>query len=278
MIFSKSLGRTEKQSDPSLFSHIVQGGVEVADRQTDLRLKRRLCFSVVGLAISRYFTQRDFNGNLLSATSRFSLLQPFFCFLKKNRKRWFSSKRQENLSHVSKEKHNNGYSLSSCFPTRENTTRDRLPPFYLSRQIDARAPLFPHLQKSSIYTYHIESIISSQLRSSCKIFLFRAQNVAQNALFIAEEIVYQLQRRNTFRQIKTKFLQELGNKSAIKGVRVACVGRIGGRAKKAQRARGESFKTGQTSLHLFDSKVSFASKTALTPYGAVGVKVWVCWK
>ena len=135
-----------------------------------------------------------------------------------------------------------------------------------------------HLRKSSLYTYHIESLISNKLKSSCKILLFRAQNVAQNALFIAEEIVYQLQRRNTFRQIKTKFLQELANKSAIKGVRVTCVGRIGGRAKKAQRARGESFKIGQTSLHLFDSKVSFASKTALTPYGAVGVKVWVCWK
>lgn len=141
-----------------------------------------------------------------------------------------------------------------------------------------RNDLLSHLRKSSIYTYHIESIISNRLKSSCKISLFRAQNVAQSALFIAEEIVYQLQRRNSFRQIKTKFLQELANKSAIKGVRVTCVGRIGGRAKKAQRARGESFKMGQTSLHLFDSKVSFTSKTAFTPYGAVGVKVWVCWK
>ena len=161
-------------------------------------------------------------------------------------------------------------------------TRSRSQSFcsaYLFSPCEAwRNHLLSHLRKSSIYNYHIESIISNKLKSSCKISLFRAQNVAQSALFIAEEIVYQLERRNSFRQIKTKFLQELANKSTIKGVRVTCVGRIGGRSKKAQRARGESFKMGQTSLHLFDSKVSFASKTAFTPYGAVGVKVWVCWK
>lgn len=235
-------------------------------KQEDLEFKKNVCSSMLSFSILRYFVQRNFSENIFSASSRFLLLQAFFCFLK------IQKKPQLHLSDV--------------------LTRERRPLFFVKQKTKVptgreasfthaetiKSDLFYNLQKSGIYTYHIESIISKSLKSSCSLFFFRAQNVAQNALFIAEEIVYQLERRNTFRQIKTKFLQELGNKPGIKGVRVTCVGRIGGRAKKAQRARGESFKMGQTSLHLFDSKVSFASKTALTPFGAVGVKVWICWK
>ena len=218
--------------------------------QINFQSKKIVSFSLLGLAISRYFVQRNLSGNLLSTTSRFLLLQAFLSFVNV----------QEKSRVLSKKKTHDSIGVNDSHTSR------------------LESGLFSNLQKSSSYSYHTESIISNRLKSSCKTFFFRAQNVAQNALFIAEEIVYQLQRRNSFRQIKTKFLQELGKKAPIKGVRVTCVGRIGGRAKKAQRARGESFKMGQTSLHLFDSKVSFASKTGLTPFGAVGVKVWVCWK
>ena len=251
----------------------------------NLQSKKGVCSSLLGLAISRYFVQRKNGQNLLSATSRFLLLQPFFSFLKIER-----SPYPDLSSHLGSEKH----VQKSIFATGDSFSKHMLP---VQKNIFAAQSFKGHivpkernarfldtvfanknLQKSSSYAYHIESIISGKLKSSCRAFFFRAHNVAQNALFIAEEIVYQLQRRNSFRQIQTKLLQELGKKAAIKGVRVTCVGRIGGRAKKAQRARGESFKMGQTSLHLFDSKVSFASKTGLTPFGAVGVKVWICWK
>ena len=298
--------------------HALHGGMEMVDRQTNLHsnalvrgeahtfgeARKSIWSSVLGLAISRYFVERKTNKNLLSATSRFLLLQAFFSSLKIQKRGdssdGFSVKEPLLGNALAKPRQaKNSLLANPKVPLQENQKNARLYTPLLSSanprlgkevykgdlhggfakgKDRQESGLFSNLKKSSIYAYHIESIISNKLKSSCRVSFFRAQNVAQSALFVAEEIVYQLQRRNTFRQIKSKFLQELGNKPAIKGVRVTCVGRIGGRAKKAQRARGESFKTGQTSLHLFNSKVSFASKTALTPFGAVGVKVWVCWK
>lgn len=244
----------------------------------NLQSKKSVCSSLLGFAISRYFVQRKKGQNLLSATSRFLLLQAFFSFLKIER-----SPYPYPSSHLGSEKHKGDFFSKYMLPVQKDIfATQSLKGHIVPKERNARFldTVFANknLQKSSSYAYHIESIISDKLKSSCRTFFFRAHSVTQNALFIAEEIVYQLQRRNSFRQIQIKLLQELGNKAAIKGVRVTCVGRIGGRAKKAQRARGESFKMGQTSLHLFDSKVSFASKTGLTPFGAVGVKVWICWK
>ena len=51
-----------------------------------------------------------------------------------------------------------------------------------------------------------------------------------------------------------------------------------GKIKKAQRAKMDSLKYGQTSLHIFSSKIDFAIRTASTSLGSTGVKVWICYK
>ena len=55
-------------------------------RRDTFESKSRVCSSLLGLAISQYFVQKKGGENLLSATSRFLLLQAFFSFLKINRK------------------------------------------------------------------------------------------------------------------------------------------------------------------------------------------------
>jgi small subunit ribosomal protein S3 len=64
----------------------------------------------------------------------------------------------------------------------------------------------------------------------------------------------------------------------MEGFRITYSGRLGGRSKKAQRSRQKTFQWGKTSSHVFSSKLSFASKSALTKFGKVGIKVWVCYK
>ena len=66
--------------------------------------------------------------------------------------------------------------------------------------------------------------------------------------------------------------------STIRGVRITCSGRVGGKSKKAQRAKIESLKYGQTSLHVFSAPIDFSCKTAHTSFGSVGVKVWICYQ
>ena len=68
------------------------------------------------------------------------------------------------------------------------------------------------------------------------------------------------------------------NKKKITGIRISCSGRVGGRSKKAQRSRKDTFMWGETGLHVFSSDLDFAKTHAETAFGVVGVKVWVCTK
>lgn len=106
---------------------------------------------------------------------------------------------------------------------------------------------------------------------------------SHHADFIAQEVAYALTRRVPFRSIKLQLIQELeANMStawgSVRGIRVTCAGRGNRKSKKAQRAQTVRFQWGQTSLHVFSEKVGFSRRPALTSFGKIGVKVWVCYK
>ena len=132
-------------------------------------------------------------------------------------------------------------------------------------------------KKDQIHLTNLESIISRGLTSPTTLHLYKSVDEAQAANFMSDEIAYYLERRVPFRRIKQLLLRELKT-CYIEGVRVICSGRVGGRSKKAQRARGEGLQWGHTSSHVFSSKLSFSSRSALTPFGKVGIKVWICYK
>lgn len=52
--------------------------------------------------------------------------------------------------------------------------------------------------------------------------------------------------------------------------------RISGRLNGADMARSEEFKQGRTPLHTFRADIDYALEEALTIYGKIGVKVWIC--
>jgi ribosomal protein S3 len=144
---------------------------------------------------------------------------------------------------------------------------------------------FPIIQKSlSVfhpldfkYKNYIESNLSRlyQLEIDCIPFLIK--NEWQHANFLADEIKYFLEKRIPFRRLKNKIIQQLSKIPEIRGVRITCSGRVGGKSKKAQRAKTDCIKFGQTSLHVFSGKIDFSAKTAFTSFGCVGVKVWICY-
>ena len=127
-----------------------------------------------------------------------------------------------------------------------------------------------------VYKSHLESFLSKQYNSFFNLHLFRTLMEMQGALFLVQEIIYYLERKIPFRRIKTQILKEIPRYKHIKGVRMSCSGRVGGRSKKAQRSKTQSVKIGQTPLGVFSSQIDFASKSALTRFGLIGVKVWVC--
>ena len=130
----------------------------------------------------------------------------------------------------------------------------------------------------SKYEKYLESSLSSLYQLDLDLIPFKVKNDWQYAGFLADEIVSLLEKRIPFRRLKSKLIKQLSKVSAIRGVRITCSGRVGGKSKKAQRAKIESLKYGQTSLHVFSAPIDFSCKTARTSFGSVGVKVWICYQ
>ena len=140
-----------------------------------------------------------------------------------------------------------------------------------------RKSFYPRTAKSKGFLSYIEYILSIELKSNVRVFSCKTKNEKKSALFIVEQIIYFLQKRVPFSKIKQQLWRESRFKY-MKGLRITYSGRLGGRSKKAQRSRQKTFQWGKTSSHVFSSKLSFASKSALTKFGKVGIKVWLCYK
>jgi small subunit ribosomal protein S3 len=91
-----------------------------------------------------------------------------------------------------------------------------------------------------------------------------------DAALIGEAIAEQLSKRASFRRAMKEFCEAAMNAGA-KGVKVVCSGRLAG----AEIARKESQKLGSIPLQTLTADVDYATATARTTYGAIGIKVWV---
>ncbi|MCK4428220.1 MAG: 30S ribosomal protein S3, partial [candidate division Zixibacteria bacterium] len=61
-------------------------------------------------------------------------------------------------------------------------------------------------------------------------------------------------------------------KLGAEGVKISCGGRLGG----AEIARTEKYMDGRVPLHTLRADIDYASATAHTTYGCIGVKTWIC--
>ena len=91
-----------------------------------------------------------------------------------------------------------------------------------------------------------------------------------NAKLVAETIAEQLGKRASFRRAMKQFCESAMNAGA-KGVKIICSGRLAG----SEMARKETQKLGSIPLHTLDADVDYATATARTTYGAIGIKVWI---
>jgi small subunit ribosomal protein S3 len=92
-----------------------------------------------------------------------------------------------------------------------------------------------------------------------------------DAQLVAENISLQLERRISFRRAMKKSVQTTMDFGA-QGIKVACGGRLGG----AELARHEKYRTGKIPLHTLRADIDYGFAEALTVYGKIGVKVWIC--
>ncbi len=91
-----------------------------------------------------------------------------------------------------------------------------------------------------------------------------------NAALVAEAIAEQLGKRASFRRTMKQFCENAMSAGA-KGVKIVCSGRLAG----SEMARKEMQKMGSIPLHTLDADVDYATATARTTYGAIGIKTWI---
>ena len=64
---------------------------------------------------------------------------------------------------------------------------------------------------------------------------------------------------------------QAAQKFGIKGIRVACAGRLGG----AEMGRYEWYREGRVPLHTLRADIQYGEALAKTTYGICGVKTWI---
>src|SRR6202012_567554 len=92
-----------------------------------------------------------------------------------------------------------------------------------------------------------------------------------DAQLVAENVAVQLERRVSFRRAMKKAVQTAKDFGA-EGIKIRCACRLGG----AELARTEMYHWGRMPLHTLRANIDYGFAEALTVYGKLGVKCWIC--
>jgi len=100
--------------------------------------------------------------------------------------------------------------------------------------------------------------------------IIEVKNPNLNAQIVADNIARQIENRANFRTVQKKTIKDVMKAGAV-GVKTAVSGRLGG----AEMARTEGYTEGTVPLHTIRADIDYATATAPTTYGKIGVKVWI---
>lgn len=92
-----------------------------------------------------------------------------------------------------------------------------------------------------------------------------------SAVLVSKSIAEQLEKRVNYKRLMKRAGFSI-LKSGARGVKICVSGRIGG----AEIARSEWLRVGSVPLHTLRSNIDYAATKAITTYGVIGVKVWIC--
>lgn len=96
------------------------------------------------------------------------------------------------------------------------------------------------------------------------------KNPNLSAQIVADTIAKQIENRANFRTVQKQAIKNVMKAGAV-GVKTAVSGRLGG----SEMARTEGYTEGTVPLHTIRADIDYATATAPTTYGKIGVKVWI---
>ena len=117
----------------------------------------------------------------------------------------------------------------------------------------------------------LKNEINKITNKDVQINIFEVKRPELEATLVADSISRQVEGRISYkRAIKMAIASTM--RMGAEGIKVQVSGRLNG----AEMARSEMYKDGRTPLHTFRADIDYALSEALTQYGLIGIKVWIC--
>jgi len=117
---------------------------------------------------------------------------------------------------------------------------------------------------------NIRKEIQKMTASEVQLNILEVRKPELDAQLVADAVAQQLERRVSFRRAMKRVMQSALRLGA-EGIKVSCSGRLGG----AEIARTEYYREGRVPLHTLRADIDYATSTAHTTYGAIGIKTWI---
>ena len=108
-------------------------------------------------------------------------------------------------------------------------------------------------------------------RKDIQINIKEVKKPEMDAQLVGDNIARQLEKRVSYKKAIKKSIATAVRMGA-EGIKIGVNGRLNG----AEIARREMFKEGRIPLHTLRADIDYAASTAVTTYGCIGVKVWIC--
>jgi small subunit ribosomal protein S3 len=125
--------------------------------------------------------------------------------------------------------------------------------------------------KSGKEIAQIEEELRKLTDKEVKIQITEIKRPELDAALVAENISRQIEGRVSFRRAMKQSITTAMRMGA-EGIRIMCAGRLAG----SEMARTEQYKEGRIPLHTIRADIDYATATAHTIYGSIGIKVWIC--
>jgi small subunit ribosomal protein S3 len=117
----------------------------------------------------------------------------------------------------------------------------------------------------------IKEEIKKLTKKEVQINIFEIKRPELDARLVGETIAGQLEARVSYkRALKAAIASTM--RMGAEGIKITISGRLGG----AEMARSETYKEGRTPLHTLRADIDYVIAEALTVYGKIGIKVWIC--
>ncbi len=116
----------------------------------------------------------------------------------------------------------------------------------------------------------LKEALSKEFKETFAINIKEIKKPTLDAKIVGENVARQVEKRVSYRRAAKMSLEKTMEAGAI-GAKIY----LGGRLNGVEISRGEFFSRGKIPLHTFRADIDYASVTANTTYGKIGIKVWI---